>query len=247
MVRIPISCECRLRHSGLRVYNGLLYKLMFSSCTTWFLRVSYHTFQSLLLVLAFPLFIPGLRQRQKHWYNWEPREQRWHCITMEGGKGTRNGKFGGPASLFDRLFFCFIWRHFPRSAIRWFQWCRLDVYIYVVYLFTYIYSVCFYIYTSIYTPNTFLCPKLFSFWQALPQRTPVLHSLFPANFRPGFPYTDGFLDFVPLKVLQDFRILLATRQDMFLPKALAFGWIVDVHEVPAVMKQLQNVLLTPWQ
>lgn len=138
MVRIPISCECRLRHSGLRVYNGLLYKLMFSSCTTWFLHVSYHTFQSLLLVLAFPLFIPGLRQRQKHWYNWEPREQRWHCITMEGGKGTRNGKFGGPASLFDRLFFCFIWRHFPRSAIRWFQWCRLDVYIYVVYLFIFI-------------------------------------------------------------------------------------------------------------
>ena len=27
--------------------------------------------------------------------------------------------------------FCFIWRHFPRSAIRWFQWSRLDVYIYV--------------------------------------------------------------------------------------------------------------------
>ena len=36
----------------------------------------------------------------------------------------------------------------------------------------------------------------------------------------GFPYTDGFLDFVPLKVLQDFRILLATR--------LGSGLAVDV-------------------
>ena len=92
-----------------------------------------------------------------------------------------------------------------------------------------------YLYLHLYT-EYFSLPKTVSFWQALPQRTPVLHSLFPANVRPGFPYTDGFLDFVPLKVLQDFRIQLATRQDMFLQKAPAFGWKVDVHEVPRCNK-----------
>lgn len=30
-------------------------------------------------------------------------------------------------------------------------------------------------------------------------------------------------------------------------RTCSFRWKVDVHEVPAVMKQLQNVLLTPWQ
>lgn len=73
----------------------------------------------------------------------------------------------------------------------------------------------------------------------------VVVALATSTIAAGFPYTDGFLDFLPLQVVQDFRILLATRREHSDERGMLASGLALQQFVPGMRRS--SLFLMNWQ